>query len=883
MAAFNLESTRASHIEIQDAIASASMKFLTHTDSIENIGLSARASNALRRAGVHTIGAMLELGQEQMRNIRNLGAKTLEEIEQMQSKIRKIKFAADDSDSILDLYKEHLEECPIFFDKKGVRRRDISIDDMQLSFRANRILAEAGYEFASTLVDITTEQLLALPGMGSGSVREILNKVASLVFAEAKESCGKPTQAEKSCMEFITSFVRSIPAHVGELYEALIPYYESNVSIEKGTLFELPVLRNLISDKIIKILWESSFGIDKESLTALFSETDVSNGIIESILLELSSEGKIRIGQTIELVRPALQEYVDSITHDKQREVLKLRLIGHTLEEIGDKHGGVTRERIRQIIRKCIRNKRIRIEEDKYLSLFKEYSFTKEDFSLAFDTDDSVYIYMTLACDKAGELSLEQLLENTDYPVELRKGVERAVYKNYFTIGGMRVLMRRTELADYVVHSYFQDEAPFDAFVEKYNDTLQNLGLSDDSRFILNKASYANRLAEADNVLWKYPSRLRYYDMIGRDFTALLEGLNLSQYIDVECSSLKLFRSYPELMEEYDLRDEYELHNLLKKLYRKKNSDYVSFSRMPIMVFGNANRDKQVLDLLIQYAPIGVNDLCKAYEEEYGVLARTVAATFISCIDEYKDQSGMYNISSEALPPEQMKRMRDIMRDDYYDISCIKQLYLGEFPDADPGIINSYTIKSMGFKVYSSYVIKDTYLNATSYFRYILTADDVIDSRNFPSSLRSQVSYTSELAILKNRYEIIEFEPLQYINRRRLESVGIVVQDINDYCEKVSQFVQPYDYFTIHSLRRQGFTHPMDALKFDDWFYASILTEDRERYCYQRMGGTKVFCQISDQVMMENYFKYIVEKYGSMEISEFSCTLKEDFGVNIDK
>jgi len=336
-------------------------------------------------------------------------------------------------------------------------------------------------------------------------------------------------------------------------------------------------------------------------------------------------------------------------------------------------------------------------------------------------------------------------------------------------------------------------------------------------------------------------------------------------------------------MEEYDLRDEYELHNLLKKLYRKKNSDYVSFSRMPIMVFGNANRDKQVLDLLIQYAPIGVNDLCKAYEEEYGVLARTVAATFISCIDEYRDQSGMYDISSEALPPEQMKRMRDIMRDDYYDISCIKQLYLGEFPDADPGIINSYTIKSMGFKVYSSYVIKDTYLNATSYFRYILTADDVIDSRNFPSSLRSQVSYTSELAILKNRYEIIEFEPLQYINRRRLESVGIVVQDINDYCEKVSQFVQPYDYFTIHSLRRQGFTHPMDALKFDDWFYASILTEDRERYCYQRMGGTKVFCQISDQVMMENYFKYIVEKYGSMEISEFSCTLKEDFGVNIDK
>lgn len=34
----------------------------------------------------------------------------------------------------------------------------------------------------------------------------------------------------------------------------------------------------------------------------------------------------------------------------------------------------------------------------------------------------------------------------------------------------------------------------------------------------------------------------------------------------MEITSLKLFRDYPDLMREYDIRDEYELHNLLKKL-----------------------------------------------------------------------------------------------------------------------------------------------------------------------------------------------------------------------------------------------------------------------------------------------------------------------------
>jgi hypothetical protein len=53
--------------------------------------------------------------------------------------------------------------------------------------------------------------------------------------------------------------------------------------------------------------------------------------------------------------------------------------------------------------------------------------------------------------------------------------------------------------------------------------------------------------------------------MTGRDFTELLEELELDVYEDVEFSAKKLIDCHPELMRKYDIRDQYELHNLLRK------------------------------------------------------------------------------------------------------------------------------------------------------------------------------------------------------------------------------------------------------------------------------------------------------------------------------
>ena len=156
-------------------------------------------------------------------------------------------------------------------------------------------------------------------------------------------------------------------------------------------------------------------------------------------------------------------------------------------------------------------------------------------------------------------------------------------------------------------------------FFQWYHLLLETIGASDDPSLAIDLRSYENKLSQNDFVLWNWGHRFRYYPIIQYDYGNLLEALALDQYENIEFSSLKLFRDNSELMEEYDIRDEYELHNLLKKILSTASESKIHFKKMPIIVIGTPNRDQQVIDLLMQCAPITNVELAKKYEELYGV------------------------------------------------------------------------------------------------------------------------------------------------------------------------------------------------------------------------------------------------------------------------
>lgn len=196
--------------------------------------------------------------------------------------------------------------------------------------------------------------------------------------------------------------------------------------------------------------------------------------------------------------------------------------------------------------------------------------------------------------------------------VAMRKQLEKVVYAKYITIDGTRVKKERRAMVRHFVRIHCRELTKYDDFVSNYHEWLAELGIQDDNLTLESKA-YENHLNTAEYVLWNLWRRFRYYDVENGDFGELLDTLGLSQYDDMEISTLKFFRDYPELMHQYDIRDEYELHNLLKKIWPKEDSR-VTFKKMPTIEIGKANRDDQVLNLLLQYAPISADSLAAKYE-----------------------------------------------------------------------------------------------------------------------------------------------------------------------------------------------------------------------------------------------------------------------------
>lgn len=162
-------------------------------------------------------------------------------------------------------------------------------------------------------------------------------------------------------------------------------------------------------------------------------------------------------------------------------------------------------------------------------------------------------------------------MEDENIPIIIRRNFEKFIYKKYITYHKERILFGRASFTDYLIKHFANDELSYNEFKEIYYMFLNDLGYDDEESLKILDRGYENRIRDNMNVLWKPGRKFRYYNILGYDFKELLETLNLNQYKNEEYSTLKFFRMYPDLMEIYDIHDEYELHNLLKKYVLKIN------------------------------------------------------------------------------------------------------------------------------------------------------------------------------------------------------------------------------------------------------------------------------------------------------------------------
>lgn len=816
------------------------MNDFSKSGPLEQLDLPPRYYNALRRNGISTIDQLYSLSDADFRSMRNLGEKS----------ILKIKAAMENAThnckNTESLQLEVVEPALVSF---------VDIEALNMSVRANNRLRSAGISNISDLIPLTKEELLRIHGMGTKTAYEILSARDDYLqrISEDVHYSQLPT-SDEPFKQLQKNFYDKLSLELGPLSPKLLAEVaqslqdaaenagEESLTIESRKLWEKVYqsqeLLMSLREKICQILEESPDGINEDILLSNISGLPFISEIYDSLIISLIENHKIiRAGDLLQFKFPTLLSYAKEATNQRNFDILVKRLSGATLDELGCEYS-LQRERIRQITTKILKL-HPRVWEDRYAKVFSTYNISEKNFCSAFKESQACYSYLNMIYGR-GQCDIDELHDDARFPLWIRQIGERIRLRSYVELDGRLIHRDRDSLLNHLIQKYAVNDITYGEFKALYNTMLDNLDLSEDSKLTLAEHNFESKLALSHHLLWKRGQKFRYYDIDSYEYGDFLEQLRLIQYQNTEISTLKIFRDTPELMKEYDIRDEYELHNLLKKICTQVDYPDLVFSRMPTIQFGNINRDAQVSELLFNTAPIAREEFAALYEEEYGVKQQTVLANYVNHIACYL-QDDVYRVDVEALSEEMLEILCKRLHSPFYLISDIVGIYKEIFPDDTQPRINRYTLNQLGFHVYTNYVISKQYNSAVEYFHEVLTSSDLVDLGQYTSELTTLPAFTAEMYKERECYEIVEFQPQRYISIRRLNENGVDKSDIGDYCDKVAEFVSDGTYFTIRSLQDEGFAHMLDSLGFGDWFYASLLAEDKSRFSYRRLGSTRLF------------------------------------------
>lgn len=876
---------------------------------IEKIKLSVRLYNCLKKANINTLNELMILEDEDLIRIRNLGRKTLEELSDLRQNIINgviplVEFSVDDNISnqcdihlveFIDEIKKPIRSI-LFYNSYGGYSEDLLIKDLNLSVRSYNALINNGFRYVSEVLDITFGEFNSIKNLGQKSrdeILELIKKTSYIIYDEEREINLSFMNLEEHIELIVEEFRCSkIKVDIKELKSNLLI---SLSNIGNMSILESKMIQDFLSEENLYIIYEKKFfsilfkneiiryinelnnypsiediiGIFPRHIRKTKLVINLLNIMIEENIIE-KFEGRYRIHY------PELNEVINNISDERDRLIIVNRLFGKTLEEVGATFG-ITRERVRQKESKII-GKLPRVREDDFKYTFQKYNWNKDTFVYAFNVDVNIYNYLDYKY-KKDIVDLIKSLEDDTLPVKVRQKVESYIYRDYLLIGNTRIKKDKQHILDYVLKSFCKEEISVEDLSDIYTMFLEDLNL-DNETFKYPVRYFESTLANSNKVLWKFKKKLRYFDFGEFDAEKIISTLRLDIYKDVELSTLKIFNNYNEVMKEWGIYDEYELHNLMKKVIGDKNNVGIKFLRMPNVEFGNADREMQVLELLVQSAPIQNYELAKLYEVEYGVKAETALANCFKAIEDYYHDS-MYCIDYKCLNTDELEKMKNILGDDIYLLSEVKRLYKENFPLGDITTINPYSLRCLGFKITSLFIYSDKFNSIEEYVKFKVMNNEILDATDLLQRFGNYPYFYNSLQDKKNKYEIIEFEPNIFINITRLNRIGITKNDLIDFVKSVDEFINE-EIFTIKSLRKKGFGHYLDDLGFDDWFYSSIL-KCNEMYKSRRVDGNVILKKTNGVITLNDLVEHVVTKFRKIDIYDLIEYVYDEYGVKINR
>lgn len=549
----------------------------------------------------------------------------------------------------------------------------------------------------------------------------------------------------------------------------------------------------------------------------------------------------------LNIVLPKLSEEIDKISNkNSHRDIIIHRFQGETLATIGEEYG-LTRERIRQIVQKEI--KRInRVDEEKYASFIMEYNIDINLFKELFNESEITYYFLKEKY-KSGEKDPYELFydsRTTSEQIEiLRKKYNLIhIYNEDVVVEPLAIII--------VILKNESQSLQYDELMDKYNNIIITNGINIPQLSKNDMRNIEARIDRNNYILNTIGNGYRYFNISELDDYYISELRKLLNTEAGAYSTELFFNNNKSLMSELDIRNEYELHNLLKKLFKNKLDD-VNFSRMPD-VFINCNDKLKFIEEKIQeMSPISIPEFLEYMYNYYGHKSASLNSLILSNFNDYVSGNTLI-CNMEMFTDKQESFMREALSEDLYSISTIKELITEEFNVNDFKLINKANMQRLGFKLRENYIIREEVGTLELYMDSLILCSDYFEPSDEMQKIGS--SYYSYLYRFLNDRKIFRISQNKYITMRKLNQMEILKEDIDGYLNRISDFIQNDEFFNLYSLK-QSLNIEFSLGDFTKEFYESLIYSI-ERVKTLRVDNNVLFIRTDGNVSRERFIETFI-------------------------
>ena len=679
---------------------------------------------------------------------------------------------------------------------------------------------------------------------------------------------------------------------------------EKNVTIDILRNEDIDILKekygigNVIAEKIKQCIKDNDLVIDesnnnidtklvleniirertKEESISIFNLKQImiknSNYIIDNFSKDynkLQIENKIKNGlYGIEYNFNNFINYVKQNFEDRIANIIIERYSGNTLESIAQEKG-LTRERVRQICKKLkIEEISENLIEDRHRTCFEKYNWNKKSFCELFQEPEITFNYLNERYVKGLE-PLEKIL-NDDEIMENIKEKYKSLYKTIVTSDG-DMISGINEFIRKVLIKYAFDEIEIEELTDLYNDEIEKY-----PELQLNPISARNleaRLGRSDCAIFGANHKVRYYNYDGLSEKSLNQLKELIIMSDGFYTTEYLFRNNRQLMNEIDIRNEYELHNILKnKIDDSENNVY--FLRMPNFLVEYRDRDDFIIDKIREYSPIAINDFVDILYEEYGHKKGTMLSFLTTNFTSYI-KNGFFDIETVALTDSELAPIKCRLKKDIYSLEEIKEILFEEgYEDFNPVLTNRNLFK-MGYKSRGSYVVKNEYGGIYGYFENKIANQTVI---KLDENITRIGAIYNAVGYYCRQLKLFQIAANVYITDRKLEQLGISKDEIINLIKQIVNIFGDKDYFSVNNI-----TSEIDCSKYEELGLNEKFLEDIVFYLEDiktlRINNNRLFSFTKKNMSISNFMYDMVNKYSSISLDDLEKEIMLNYQINV--